>query len=273
MKKYFYVLYFLFVLQFPLTVYCQESIEDIISEDIEMSVYDANISNDWNMYFNNELLQNDNVLFNADQGDNMVCSPYFSLRGVLGQLGENISWDKKTNNISFEYNGDKFLITGTDEKNSVRSLPSFFESRYVHIKNISTNEYVVCNNSDVINLYTMNNTSYFDIAVLSKISKMTNADYNMDLMNKNVSIKKYKYNADFIIENIHKGMTYSEILGYLGSTDYFETNQKGGCSIKYNIDKGCVEMEFSPYTDDSDMKLVSARVLDKNNNVIEEAIK
>lgn len=269
MKRKIIILILLLVIHNCYVVHCGE-MEFEESEIPQIRIQEANIDNDWDFYVNNEKLENNNILISADI---LYSTPYIALRSFIEEVGENISWDKETNNIIFTFNRNKYLITSSDENCVVRTMPSFFDIRYVRIKNLTINEDIVISGSDTIPIYIMNNSSYINSSILSEIAKMSNCDCIFSMSNKLVSIKKYNYDKDFIVSKINKYMTYSEIIGYLGTNDYFELLEKGGCKVRYNIDMGYIEMVFTSYTDESDMKLVSAYLFDKYDNEIDEVIK
>lgn len=275
-------------------VYSSE-INDYIDNGFpEEYIYDSAIDSDWDLYVNNEKLEKENIVVSLDFNSGIS---YISLRSFAELMGENISWDNETGNIEFTFNKSKFLITKSEEKCDVKCLPVFFDLSYAKIKNKTTNEYVSCESSssivsntinnntirftnnydkekvDIVDIYTMNNTTYITNKTLETIAKMTNVDYKCINIDKRIEIKKYNYDKEFIINRIKNGMTYSEVVGCLGTNDYFQLIDSGGCLVRYNCDIGYVELGFSEYTDESDMKLIYCSIFSKDGNLEEEIIK
>ena len=238
------------------------------NEDTESYFFEDKLDNDWDLYFNNEKIENDNIVISTDS---MYHNPYIQLRGFIENSKGSIDWDKNSGDIRFDFNGDRYLISNSNEECNIKNVPSFFEVRYVNIKNISKDKYINKNDSITFPLYIMNNTSYLDYLDFKSISNISNSDLSSNINDKVVSIKKYNYTEEYISENIAKDMSYSQIIGILGKNDYFEAKENG-CIIRYVLGDKYVEMTFSEYTDDSDMKLIKAEVKDCKSENVEKVI-
>lgn len=239
----------------------------IVFGNDEISVLEAEPTNSYTLSVNNECFEKSNIIITADWSSTNV---YVSLRGFVEKFGGSISWNNETKSINLEFNGIHYEIINTDEKADVKNILSFVNVRYAKIKNIDTNEYVQGQYEEVIPIYTMNNISYINYVEFCKLAKNAGCDPDFDISEKTLTIKKYNYSADYITSNIEKNMTYSKVIGSLGESDYFELLNEGGCKIRYCVGENYVEIIFSPYSEESDMQLVSANVIDRNGNLINE---
>ncbi|MEI3163418.1 MAG: hypothetical protein V8S74_08540 [Lachnospirales bacterium] len=252
-----------------ITVYAQNEINDIDTEEMaDTYFFESKIDNDWDLHINNSKIKNDNILISSE---NLYSDPYIQLRGFIENSNKDIKWDNN-NSIEFDFNGDTYLISSSNEKGTVLNAPNFFKIRYVNIKNVNKDSYIHKKDGSIIfPLYIMNNTSYLEYLDFSLIANLSDSELKLNYVDKVVSLKKYNYTEKYIAENITKDMSYSQIIGVLGKSDYFEV--KENCYIaKYNLGNKYIEMTFSDYTDDSDMKLIKAEVKDYSSDNIEKVI-
>ena len=247
MRKYL-LIFLLLVFNFNIvSVYGNDNAED------EIRLSSSELENAWGINVNDELEINTSIFIGA------IGSPYFyvSLRGFIEEYGNEINWDPKDKIVTFNLNGSNYKIEYTDEKGDVLSMPYCFEMKYSKILNTDTNTYVGDEEPRIIAIYTMNNTTYISTPDFRGLIEDAGCDYKLDVQERIVYIKKYNYTSDYILTSVKENMTYSNVTGVLGKADHYENTEGGGCKISYKAGEENVEMIFSPYTDESDMKLIS----------------
>ena len=228
-------------------VYGNDDAED------EIILSASELENAWGINVNGDLEMNTSIFIGA------IGSPYFyvSLRGFIEEYGNEINWDPEDKIVTFDLNGSNYKIEYTDEKGDVLSMPYCFEMKYSKILNMDTNTYVGDDKPKIIAIYTMNNTTYISTPDFKDLIEDAGCDYKLDAPERIVYIKKYNYTSNYILSCVKEGMTYSNVTGILGKADHYENTEDGGCKISYRAGEENVEMIFSPYTDESDMNLIS----------------
>lgn len=255
MKKYFIFL-FSFIMIFNCTnVWCNNV--------NEIYILDCEPTNIWDLSVNNDYFENSDLIVATDTVF------YVSLRGFIEQFGNTIEWNKEMGNISFNVNNCNYEIISTEENGTVNTIPSFFKIRYAKIMNKDTNQYIVDKESEIIPIYTMNNTSYLNYVDFIHILVDAGCGYKLDFDERILYINKYNYTEEYVKSIIKKDMTYSKTIGILGNADYYEALDEGGCKIRYRILEKYIEIIFRPYTDTSDMTVTNAYIIDESGSILE----
>ena len=260
MKRIFSILIMIFAIFNCSNVWCADEYD----EDYEPVLYDGineiylsfeEPENIWNLNINNKMYTNSDVLAGSETNF------YVSLRNFIEQYGGTIEWNSEDKTIDFTMNGVEYKIINTVEGCKINTMPRAFSVRYCKVLNKKTNEYVTDKDLTVIGVYTMNGNTYLNYLDFEHILKNAGCEYKLDFENKTLYVYKYYYTEEFVKSIIHKDMTYAKTVGILGKADYFELTEDKGCKIKYKIENGYVEITFSPYTEDSDMKIVDINVI------------
>ena len=83
-----------------------------------------------NLYINKKMINNgDDVLFENEA--------LFPLRTIFENLGATVGWEEKTQSVSIDYNNNKYLCELKAPN------PDFPDMKYIYIKNISNNKYLI----------------------------------------------------------------------------------------------------------------------------------
>lgn len=224
----------------------------------------------WRLYVNNNEIDNSEEVIISKNG--YLAVPYISLRSFLESQGDSISWEKETGNIYFKFNGinyeickaNDYVYDGKDEN----TTPEFFEKSYIYIRNLDTNMLLDGNGDSVYGLYMKDNTSYLSNTAYEHLAKNSGVEYKFDALEKYVDIKKYNYTKEYILSNLSENVEYAQVIGLLGSADYFEIKD-GKCIIGYYTKDCTVEMSFLPYSDTSDMILSDVYTVNKISNIVD----